>query len=85
MRSEHLHKLNRIATWLIAVMAVANVSWLIVKQSLWDEIVFRGLQYVAMLLVMYLPQLLRKHFRIEVPAHGHTGTEGRHADNARVR
>ena len=67
MRSENLHKLNRIATWLIAVMAVANVSWLIVEQSLWDEIVFRGLQYVAMLLVMYLPQLLRKHFRIEVP------------------
>ena len=67
MRNENLHKLNRIATWLIAVMAVANVSWLIVEQSLWDEIVFRGLQYVAMLLVMYLPQLLRKHFRIEVP------------------
>ena len=67
MRNDRLHKLNRIATWLIAGMAVANVAWLIVAGSTWDEIVFRGLQYVAMLLIMYLPHLLRSRFRIEVP------------------
>ena len=67
MRNDRLHKLNRIATWLIAGMAVANVGWLIATRSTWDEIVFRGLQYVAMLLIMYLPHLLRSRFRIEVP------------------
>ena len=67
MHNDRLHKLNRIATWLIAGMAVANVAWLIVARSTWDEIVFRGLQYVAMLLIMYLPHLLRSRFRIEVP------------------
>ena len=67
MRNDRLHKLNRIATWLIAGMAVANVAWLIATKSTWDEIVFRGLQYVAMLLIMYLPRLLRSRFRIEVP------------------
>ena len=67
MRREQLHKINRIATWLIAGMAVANVAWLIVARRTWDEVVFRGLQYVAMLLIMYLPRLLRRRFRIEVP------------------
>ena len=67
MRNDRLHKLNRIATWLIAGMAVANVGWLIAARSTLDEIVFRGLQYVAMLLIMYLPHLLRSRFRIEVP------------------
>ena len=53
MRREQLHKINRIATWLIAGMAVANVAWLIAAKSTWDEIVFRGLQYVAMLLTPF--------------------------------
>ena len=67
MHNDRLHQLNRIATLLIAGMAVANVAWLIVARRTWDEIVFRGLQYVAMLLIMYLPRLLRSRFRIEVP------------------
>ena len=67
MHNNRLHKLNRIATWLIAGMAVTNVAWLIATKSTWDEIVFRGLQYVAMLLIMNLPRLLRSRFRIEVP------------------
>ena len=67
MHNDRLHQLNRIATWLIAGMAVANVAWLIVARRTWDEVVFRGLQYVAMLLIMYLPRLLRRRFRIEVP------------------
>ncbi len=68
MRNDRLHKLNRIATWLIAGMAVANVGWLIAARSTLDESVFRGLQCVAMLLIMYLPHLLRSRFRIEVPS-----------------
>ncbi|MBQ9705686.1 MAG: hypothetical protein IJV55_05830, partial [Paludibacteraceae bacterium] len=67
MHKKQLHKVNRIATWLIAGMAVANVTWLIVVHSTWDEIVFRGLQYVAMLIIMYLPQILKRRFHIEVP------------------
>ena len=67
MHNDRLHQLNRIATWLIAGMAVANVAWLIAARRTWDEVVFRGLQYVAMLLIMYLPRLLRRRFRIEVP------------------
>lgn len=67
MNTNKLHALNRVVTWLIIVMAVANVVWLIKEQRAWDEIVFRGLQYVAMLLVMYLPLILKKRFSIEVP------------------
>ena len=67
MEKKELHKLNQIATSLIVVMAVSNVAWLIVEKKTWDEIVFRGMQYVAMLLVMYLPLILKKRFSIEVP------------------
>ena len=67
MNSHHLHRLNRVISWLLAVMAVANVAWLIYLGRHWDEIAFRGLQYVAMLLIMQLPYLLKRRFRIEVP------------------
>ncbi len=67
MQKEQIHRLNTIITWLIAAMAVVNVTWLIVEQKAWDEITFRALQYVVMLLIMHLPVLLRKRFSIEVP------------------
>lgn len=67
MNTRHLHQLNRIISWMVAVLAVANVTWLIYLGKHWDEIVFRGLQYVAMLLIMQLPWLLKRRFRIEVP------------------
>ena len=68
MRNDRLHKLNRTATWLIAGMAVANVGWLIAARSTWNEIVFRGLQYVAMLLIMYLPH----HWAVSHMEYQHT-------------
>lgn len=64
---ENIHRLNNVISWLIAVMAMVNVAWLIYQGRNWDEISFRGLQYVAMLLVMYLPKMLRRHFQLEVP------------------
>jgi len=48
-------------------MAIGNVTWLIVGGKHWDEIVFRALQYVAMMLIMQLPQMLKRRFKIEVP------------------
>ncbi|MBQ7210978.1 MAG: hypothetical protein IJS05_08835 [Paludibacteraceae bacterium] len=67
MAKNNLHKLNTIISWLIVAMAIANVAWLVWQRKNWNEIVFRGLQYVAMLLIMYLPHMLKSRFRIEVP------------------
>lgn len=65
---ERLHRANKIFFWLIIVMAVFNITYLIVKgDSSWDVIAFRGVQYVAMLLIMLLPKFLKKHLKIEVP------------------
>ena len=65
---ERLHRANKIFFWLIIVMAVFNITYLILKgDSTWDVIAFRGVQYVAMLLIMLLPNLLKKHLKIEVP------------------
>ena len=65
---ERLHRANKIFFWLIIVMAVFNITYLIVKgDSSCDVIAFRGVQYVAMLLIMLLPKLLKKHLKIEVP------------------
>ena len=61
------HRVNNFVTWLVVAMGVVNVSWLIYKGSHWDECVFRGLQYVAMVLIMQLPRMLKKRFQIEVP------------------
>lgn len=64
---KNLHRVNTIASWLIAIMALLNICVLVYQQTRWDEIVFRGMQYVAMLLVMLLPQFLKMRFKVEVP------------------
>lgn len=64
---KNLHRVNAIASWLIAIMALLNICVLVYQQTRWDEIVFRGMQYVAMLLVMQLPQFLKMRFKVEVP------------------
>ena len=67
MQKDQLHRMNTLVTWLIAIMAVLNVTWLIVEQKAWNEITFRALQYVAMLLIMQLPRMLMRQFSVEVP------------------
>ncbi len=62
-----LHKANNILFYLILALGIFNVAWLIYMKANWDEIVFRGLQYVAMLLIMLLPTFLKTRFKIEVP------------------
>lgn len=64
---QRLHRANIVFFWTIAAMAIGNVTWLIVGGKHWDEIVFRALQYVAMMLIMQLPQMLKRRFKIEVP------------------
>ena len=71
MNKEQLHRLNTVFTWLIAIMAVVNVAILVVEQKAWDEIMFRSLQYVAMLLIMQLPVLLKIIGPEDVPLCGH--------------
>ena len=61
------HRVNTFVTWLVVAMGVVNVAWLIYKGSHWDECAFRGLQYVAMVLIMQLPRMLKRRFQIEVP------------------
>jgi uncharacterized membrane protein YjdF len=64
-----LHKMNNVYFWLTLSLAVINLGILIfVKHSAWDEVAFRGGQYLAMLLVLKLPSVLRKRFKLEVPA-----------------
>ena len=64
-----LHKMNNVYFWLTLSLAVINLGILIfVKHSTWDEVAFRGGQYLAMLLVLKLPSVLRMRFKLEVPA-----------------
>lgn len=67
MNKTQLHLLNTVVSWLIAVSAVIAVARLAYLGKPWDEIVFRLLQYVVMLVIMQLPRLLRSRFSIEVP------------------
>lgn len=65
---ERLHRANKIFFWLIIAMAVFNITYLIVKgNATWDVVAFRGVQYIAMLLIMQLPNLLKKRLKIVVP------------------
>ena len=48
-------------------MGIINVAWLIYKGTCWEECAFRGVQYVTMLLIMKLPQILNRRFHVEVP------------------
>ena len=64
-----LHKMNNVYFWLTLSLAVINLGILIfVKHSAWDEVAFRDGQYLAMLLVLKLPSVLRMRFKLEVPA-----------------
>ena len=66
---KRLHKLNNVAFWLTLALAVINVGMLIFGgRSSWEEILFRGGQYLAMLLVLKAPSVLRLRFKLEVPA-----------------
>lgn len=67
MNKTQLHLLNTVVSWLIAVSAVIVVARLAYLGKPWDEIVFRLLQFVVMLVIMQLPRLLRSRFSIEVP------------------
>jgi len=67
MNKTQLHLLNTVVSWLIAVSAVIAVARLAYLGKPWDEIVFRLLQFVVMLVIMQLPRFLRSRFSIEVP------------------
>lgn len=68
-RIKRLHTLNNVAFWVTLALAVFNVGMLIFRgNSTWEEIAFRGGQYLAMLLVLKLPSVLRMRFKVEVPA-----------------
>jgi len=67
MNKTQLHLLNTVVSWLIAVSAVIAVARLAYLGKQWDEIVFRLLQFVVMLVIMQLPRFLRSRFSIEVP------------------
>ncbi len=48
-------------------MFIINVTSLYYRHKPWGEIVYRGLQFVAMLIIMQLPGMLKLHFQVEVP------------------
>ena len=66
---KRMHTLNKVAFWVTLALAVFNVGMLIFRgNSTWAEVAFRGGQYLAMLLVLKLPSVLRMRFKVEVPA-----------------
>ena len=67
MNTTKLHRINVIASWLIAAMAVAAVIRLIFLDKSWNEIFFRALQYIVMLAIMQIPNMLKRYWQIEVP------------------
>lgn len=62
-----LHRANNVFTIFIVLMAIGNVVYLVYKEKQWSEIAFRTVQYIAMLLIMQLPLMLKRKFKIEVP------------------
>ena len=66
-RMERLHKVNAVFFYVVVLLGTFNIVWLIAKGYRLDEILFRGVQYVAMLIVMRLPKFLKFRLRIEVP------------------
>lgn len=63
-----LRRANNVAFWLTLAMGIANLVYLIMDgEKTIGEVIFRGVQYALMLLILKLPRLLRLHFRIEVP------------------
>lgn len=62
-----LHRVNNVIFALTLLLGVLNVAYLIWQGKAWDEITFRALQYIAMLLILRLPYMLHLRFRIEVP------------------
>ena len=66
---KRLHRMNGVIFWVTLALAVINVGMLLVRgNSTWEEIVFRGGQYLAMLLILKAPIFLRKRFKVDVPA-----------------
>lgn len=55
-RIKRLHRMNGVIFWVTLALAVINVGMLLVRDnSTWEEIVFRGGQYLAMLLILKAP------------------------------
>lgn len=65
---QRLRRLNNIMFWITLALAVANLIVMIASGNrTWEEIVFRGGQFLAMLLILKAPSVLRLRFKIEVP------------------
>ena len=68
VRIKRLHRANKIFFWVVLAMGTANVTYIAVWGSKrWDEVAFRTMQYVGMLIIMKLPHILKLRFRIEMP------------------
>ena len=66
-RLQNMQRTTKILFYLTIVLGVFDVLWLaLYEHSAWDEIAFRLLQYVAMVLVLAAPMML-KRFHILVP------------------
>lgn len=68
IRSKKLHRFNNVMFWIVLSLAVINVVYLVATEGhSWEEVVFRGGQYLAMLLIMKAPSVLRLRLKIDVP------------------
>lgn len=56
----------KIVSLLIAVMAVIHIGWEIYQGEILDKVLFVGVQYLAMLLII-VPGMLKKRLNIEMP------------------
>lgn len=67
-RQARLRKTNEVMFWVTLVLGIVDVAWLILSGGHTAvEIIFRGLQFVAMLLVLKLPDIMRIRLKVELP------------------
>jgi hypothetical protein len=63
-----LRNVNNILTLVVFIIGTSIVTYLFIKgKTTPTEIVFRGMQFVLMMLLLQAPSVLRMRYRIEVP------------------
>ena len=67
-RKQRLYRVNNVMFWVTLVSGIAYVVWLIiVGQRSTVEVVFRGFQFVTMLLVLSFPVFVRRRLKRDLP------------------
>jgi len=66
MEPTKFNRVIKIVALLIVAMAAIHIGWLIYHSMRWSKVVFIGIQYVALMLII-VPGLLKKRLNVEMP------------------